>query len=506
MSTNHHPQHPQGHPTGHPQHAGSQARPVLVPPAADGDPQANPAADLIRQKLASIYGNEPDARQEMAEAQLPGVPHSKHQQYMLQLHQSGKSAGEIQAAWHQYYTNLNDLEKRQVWQEFYDHSAQSRQQVSRIQPHYQFVPNGANPTAQANPQPAATTATPHKPVEIYPTPTATEPSFGLPPQQQANHTTAAASQTQTPTSPAASPAPVVAPADRAHNPLLGSIASPAFTTNTPQAVPAADKRPPAAIRQQLRDTIGNRSNRLPVRVKHHVQSLLFGLGFGVLTLLIVLFGFFNEVVIAPFIQPSRNVSATPIIISPDGVTASDKNEVIIPKINVEIPLDFSATSTEEKAFEAALDKGVAHYPTTALPGQQGNASFFGHSSNNIFNPGKYKFAFVLLNELVPGDTFYITYNGVAYAYTVYDKKIVEATAVEILNPVPGKSSTAMLVTCDPPGTSLRRLVVWGEQISPNPSSNSAAAVAPAVKTDDSTALPGNGPTLWGRIRDWVTGG
>jgi LPXTG-site transpeptidase (sortase) family protein len=286
-------------------------------------------------------------------------------------------------------------------------------------------------------------------------------------------------------------------------PSVVPAAAPVAATEEPTVTAQADPRPTDVIRQQLRERVAGRSK---LQAKHHVQSLLFGLGFGALTLLVVLFSFFNEVVIAPFIQPSRTVNATPIIMGPDGVAASDKNEVIIPKINVQIPLDFSAKSTDEKEFEAALDRGVAHYPTTALPGQKGNTSFFGHSSNNIFNPGQYKFAFVMLNELVPGDTFYITYNGVAYAYQVYDKKIVEATAVEILNPVPGKESTAMLVTCDPPGTSLRRLAVWGEQVSPNPSANTAAAPAGVQPSQqDSQALPGNGPTLWGRFWNWVSG-
>lgn len=499
-----------------------QAKPVLLPPA-DSAVAANPAADLIRQKLAAIYGDEPNAQQEMAEAELPGLRHSRHQQFMLSLHQSGRSASEIQTAWHQYYMELDDREKRSVWQEFYDQSAQAKQQASRILPKYVYQPDQPAPAQQ----PTGNANISHNQQRaIYPTATA----FQAPPSptNSSNSTDLGVpiDQFEPPQPLTEAWQPPVGQAykqpqplqpsrelNASLNPLLGGNsgvaqppAAPSAPTvsNSPQDIPPAaiDDRQPDTIRRQLRSKVSDRSK---LKVKHHLQSLLFGLGFGVLTLVIVLFGFFNEVVIAPFIQPSRNVSATPIIISPDGVAASDKNSVIIPKINVEIPLDFSATGIDEKAFESALDKGVAHYPTTALPGQQGNASFFGHSSNNIFNPGKYKFAFVLLNELVPGDTFYITYNGVSYGYTIYDKKIVSANAVEILQPVQGKASTAMLVTCDPPGTSLNRLVVWGEQISPNPSSNIAAAATPATTTKDTTALPGNGPTLWGRLVDWITG-
>ena len=244
--------------------------------------------------------------------------------------------------------------------------------------------------------------------------------------------------------------------------------------------------------------------RVKLQAKHHIQSLLFGLGFGTLVVVILLFSFFNEMVIAPFIQPSRHVSATPIIVSPDDVAPSKTPKVIIPKINVEIPLaGFDLKTTDEKAVETALDDGVTHYPTTVLPGQKGNSAFFGHSSNNIFNPGKYKFAFVLLHELVPGDTFYLTYNGKVYSYQVYDKKIVSPTQVDVLNNVKGKTATATLITCDPPGTSINRLVVWGEQTSPSPSANTAAAPTPTTSGKEQD-LPGNGPTLWRRMVNSVT--
>ena len=424
--------------------AGQEPEPVLKPPAepAARSTDTNPAADLIRQKLASIYADEPAAKAEIAEVKDLPPPRSRHQQFMYDLNRSGKPLSQIQAEWHQYYLGLNDQEKRQVWQEFYANSANQRQQRSQPQ---------AAPRSEAQPQTPSRTPNPLYPAAVTP--------------------------------------------DNSNSVLHVEPIEP------PKAV--EDDRQPDAIRQSLRQRVDSRAK---LKVKHHLQSLAFGLGFGGLVILIVLFSFFNEVVIAPFIQPSRTVSATPIIVSSDGVAATDKNEVIIPKINLEIPLDFTSKTIDEKEIEKGLDNGVVHYPTTSLPGQQGNAAFFGHSSNNIFNPGKYKFAFVLLHELQPGDTFYLTYDGVVYSYLVYDKKIVEPTDVGVLNPVEGKKATATLITCDPPGTSLRRLVVWGEQTSPNPNSN-IASQAPAANTTRSTDqnLPGNGPTLWKRLVNAITG-
>ncbi|MEK7095710.1 MAG: class D sortase, partial [Patescibacteria group bacterium] len=204
----------------------------------------------------------------------------------------------------------------------------------------------------------------------------------------------------------------------------------------------------------------------------HVQSLLFGLAAGAGALMIVLFSFFNERIIAPFIQPSRNVTNIPLISDAAAVGAAP--EIIIPKINVQIPVVYDEPSIEEAAIQKALENGVARYGDTALPGENGNVAIVGHSSGNIFNKGKYKFAFVLLNRLEIGDTFYLQKDGKRYTYQVYKREIVDPSNVSVLGPAE-KPATATLITCDPPGTSTNRLVVVGEQISPNPASNAPQA-------------------------------
>lgn len=235
-----------------------------------------------------------------------------------------------------------------------------------------------------------------------------------------------------------------------------------------------------------------------LKAKQHFQSMLFGVGMGLIVVIVLLFSFFNERFIAPFITPSKNVSNTPIII--DDSTAVGKDpQILIPKINVEIPVVYDEPSVEEHAIQNALERGVVHYATTPDPGQLGNAVIFGHSSNNILNKGKYKFAFVLLNRLEVGDVFYVTKNSTRYAYKIYSKKIVDPTDVSVLNSN-DKKATVTLITCDPPGTTLHRLIVVGEQISPDPDKNTAST----AKTADTktTIIPSNAPSLWQRITDW----
>lgn len=404
--------------------------PVQPLPTDVPDGPANPAVELIRQKVANLYVTEPNTQQELREVEA-AKSRSKHQQFMYDLSTSGKSLAEIQTEWHNYYVSLPDNEKHQVWQEFYEANERSR----LWQP--------------STPQPVA---------EVLQAAQAAEP-----------------------------PKAVVAPQV---TPII----------DKPRRFNGKDLRSVKDIKETLihHATAGGKLQK-----KHHLQSLAFGIGTGLIVLVIFLFGFFNEVIIAPFIQPSRSASATPIIVDPSSVTVSSNPEIIIPKINVEIPVDYTQTTTNETQIENALESGIVHYPSTVKPGEHGNAAFFGHSSNNIFNKGKYKFAFVLLHQLVPGDTFYLTYNGKVYIYKVTSKTVVDPTEISVLNDIPDKPATATLITCDPPGTSLHRLVVVGEQISPDPTTNTSGSNTSATSVANSSELPGNGPTLLGRFFRWL---
>lgn len=406
-------------------------------------PAKNPAVDLIRRKLETLYDSEPNAKEEIKEVVAHPEQHrSKHQQFMQDLSTSGKSLAQIQTEWHNYYINLPDDEKHQVWQEFYSNNKplEYRQpQNMAYQPVQQHVPTAIDPIAAAT-------------------------NMVVVSKQPAE-------------------------AEKPKQPTLPKHKTDSRTAN--------------AIKKQIRKRVKIDSKKQAQAIQH-AKSLLFGLGSGAIVLMIILFGLFNEMVIAPFIRPSSQASATPIILSTDGIAPSSTPEVIIPKISVQIPVDYSLRSNAEEEVQKGLENGIVHYPTTVKPGEKGSAAFFGHSSNNIFNPGKYKFAFVLLHELVPGDIFYLTYEGKVYSYKVFDKRIVSPSEVNVLNPIEGKAATAVLITCDPPGTALNRLVVWGEQVSPDPS----GATDPAEKEPaggELQAITSNGPSLWERITSWVTG-
>ncbi len=345
----------------------------------------NPAAELIRKRVEAAYAEEPDAGAEAAEAQAEQPSErSKHQKFIYELTNSGKSVPEIQMAWHDYYAGLSDVEKHQVWQEFYAAQATGSSQPPKV--------------AESN--------------------------------------------------------ELIIP-----NSVLSTL----------------PKRRP--------------------RVHSPVRSLVFGLSVGLIAVVVVLFSFFNERFIAPFVQPSRSLSNVPLITN---AAVGPDPEIIIPKINVQIPVVYGQTSTEESSVQTTLERGVVHYADTAQPGQNGNVVIVGHSSNNIFNKGKYKFAFVLLSRLEPRDTFYLQKDGVRYTYEVYQKKIVKPSDVSVLGPA-DRPATATLITCDPPGTSINRLVVTGEQISPDPSGNQAQSTSSSLAATQTKVIPSNAQSLWSRL-------
>jgi len=64
-----------------------------------------------------------------------------------------------------------------------------------------------------------------------------------------------------------------------------------------------------------------------------------------------------------------------------------------------------------------------------------------------------------------------------------------------------KTATLTLITCDPQGTSINRLVVRAEQISPSLDSN--IATAPNIPLEIPEVVPGNAPSLFSRLFGWL---
>ena len=221
---------------------------------------------------------------------------------------------------------------------------------------------------------------------------------------------------------------------------------------------------------------------------------------GVAVVLILLFMQFNRFLISnvvAYISPG-NIDPQNIIVNPSSViSVSPEPKLIIPKINVDVPVLYDVGSDYNSQM-TAMTKGVAHFAITGAnshPGEIGNTVIAGHSSNDLLDSGDYKFIFAQLDKLVAGDTVYLNYNSVRYSYTVTKKIVVKPSDVSSLV-YPTDKPILTLLTCTPLGTSLNRLLVTAEQVSPDPSKSAAA---PTTTGTQSSSIPGSSPTLFERI-------
>lgn len=106
-----------------------------------------------------------------------------------------------------------------------------------------------------------------------------------------------------------------------------------------------------------------------------------------------------------------------------------------------------------------LSKSLVHYSPTSLPGEYGNVTIFGHSTlPQMYNSKDYKTIFTYLPSLNKGDKFTIKVEEANYEYEVYDMFVVDPDAVSVLDQK-YDNAYMTLITCVPPGTYWKRLVV-----------------------------------------------
>lgn len=236
---------------------------------------------------------------------------------------------------------------------------------------------------------------------------------------------------------------------------------------------------------------------LHVTKKHHkqsspIKSVLIALA--AFLLLVLLFKAPVLITQAQFLLNPPPVEA-PVVSQPLTTAQHSTPTMLIPKINVNVPIVFEP-STAEASIQKALENGVVHYGNTPVPGQAGNSVIVGHSSNDWWEAGNYKFAFVLLDKLIVGDTLTIDYNGTRYIYETTETKVVEATDLSVLKPT--RNPTITLITCWPIGTNLKRFIVHAKQVSPKVDSNLAT---PTDDTPTAQTLPGNATSFTTQITE-----
>lgn len=132
--------------------------------------------------------------------------------------------------------------------------------------------------------------------------------------------------------------------------------------------------------------------------------------------------------------------------------------IVIPKIGANAKVVANVDPYNQRAYEWALTKGVAQAKGTAFPGEDGNIFIFAHSAGNFYEANRFNAIFYLLTKLEKGDLIYLFYKEGEYKYSVTDKKLVDASSVSYLSKK-GEGQILTLMTCWPPGTTLKRLII-----------------------------------------------
>jgi sortase A len=251
------------------------------------------------------------------------------------------------------------------------------------------------------------------------------------------------------------------------------------------------------LRSEIRQKV--RQSAQTVKKSRHFVPVLAG----TLVLITVLAIQFNRPIVGAIVAYTSPGTIEPqnIIVDPTvNVQVGPEPRMIIPKINVDAPVVYGVGADHTSQMKA-MESGIAHFAiagANAVPGQVGNAVFAAHSSNDAFARGDYKFVFAQNEKLTKDDVIYMNYNGTRYTYKVTSTEVVlpsEVSKVQLNTDKP----MLTLISCVPLGTAEKRLLVFAEQISPDPSGATEQSVStePAAS---STTIPGKpSPTLFERL-------
>ncbi len=147
-------------------------------------------------------------------------------------------------------------------------------------------------------------------------------------------------------------------------------------------------------------------------------------------------------------------------VSPAGKTKPAKNTTRpdVEFFSLAIP-SLGIPSASVKIGGEDLSKSLIQFPGTAFPGEYGTPVIFGHSTlPQFFKPDNYTSIFSTLPTIQVGADIFVTIDKVTYTYRVAKLYQVKPSDTWALNQNYDQK-TLKLITCVPPGTKLKRLVV-----------------------------------------------
>lgn len=146
------------------------------------------------------------------------------------------------------------------------------------------------------------------------------------------------------------------------------------------------------------------------------------------------------------------------------VPINTENSIIIPDIDVNTPIVWDVTVTDESAYNNALKTGVAHAENTKHPSKDaGNTYLFAHSTLNPLDIQRYSAVFTLLHRLEVGSRITVFSHNIRYDYMTEAKDVVKDFDITPLTRQPDYPMLT-LQTCDPPGIPINRMIITARLI------------------------------------------
>lgn len=146
---------------------------------------------------------------------------------------------------------------------------------------------------------------------------------------------------------------------------------------------------------------------------------------------------------------------------PELIPIGESNEgdwIRIPSIGVKVPLVMSRTLADKDVLEV-LAEGAALYSNGVVPGRPGNTFIAAHSTGEPWK-GKYRFAFLRINELTRTNLIHIDWQNTRYTYRIVASNIIKPDATTLVEST-GQVPRVTLMACWPLWSTKQRMLVTG---------------------------------------------
>lgn len=201
---------------------------------------------------------------------------------------------------------------------------------------------------------------------------------------------------------------------------------------------------------------------LSQRSNERVRDARLYIGGGIFFILVGLglLGFTFAPVVSEEIKYETVTKRTDPVRTPEITPVDNQFGIVIPRLAANAPIIAEVDPFNETDYQLKLTRGVAHAKGSSLPGEGGRTFLFAHSAGDFYEANRYNAIFYLLYKLQTGDDLFIYYQGKKYSYSVKELRYVDPSEVDYL--FSEQDNDLILMTCWPPGTTYRRLLVIAE--------------------------------------------